>query len=101
MELTTKQKELLRKFTHYIWWQSPEVSLNYPERLIAQVMDLGDWNDECQLMDTFGDDILRSVLSQAEAGWFRPKSWAFWNYRLRIVSFDSEPPNLPRRNFSG
>jgi hypothetical protein len=71
-----------------------------PERLIAQIMDIGEWEDECELEETFSDEVLRHILTHAEPGWFRPKSWSFWNYRLKVVPFDAEPPEMPQRSFS-
>jgi len=100
VDLTIEQRDLLSRLTHYIWWQSPEESLARPERLIAQIMDIGDWVDECDLEKTLGDEFLRSVLINAEPGWFRPKSWSFWNYRLEVVPFDVEPPSMPHRSLS-
>ncbi len=66
---------MLKELTHYIWWQPAEVSLGRPERLIAQVMDLGDCEDECALEDIFGDAILRSVIEHAEAGSEPPRRY--------------------------
>ncbi len=71
-----------------------------PERLIAQIMDIGEWEDECELEETFSDEVLRHIPTHAEPGWFRPKSWSFWNYRLKVVPFDAEPPEMPQRSFS-
>ncbi|MHB1712260.1 MAG: hypothetical protein ACYCV7_12790 [Acidimicrobiales bacterium] len=100
MDLTTGQRDLLAKLAHYIWWEPVEIAVAEPERLIAQVMDLGDWDDECDVEDAFDQAALRDVLANAQAGWFRPKSWSFWHYRLGITPFGAEPPPLPRRQFS-
>ena len=32
-----------------------------PERLIAQIMDIGEWEDECELEETFSDEVLRHI----------------------------------------
>jgi hypothetical protein len=29
----------------YIWWKAPDEALLYPERVVAQVMDIGDYDD--------------------------------------------------------
>lgn len=100
VELTAEQWELLRRLSHYMWWKSPDEALRRPERLMALIMDLADWEDESELNDVFGDMALVSVLKHAEAGWFRPKSWSFWHYRLRLVAFDEEVPPMPRRDLS-
>ncbi|KJE75652.1 hypothetical protein FEAC_26120 [Ferrimicrobium acidiphilum DSM 19497] len=100
MDLTVEQRSFLSRLTYYIWWQSAEESLARPERLIAQIMDIGDWDDERNLEITLGAELLRDVLTHAEPGWFRPKSWSFWNYRLKVVLFDAEPPEMPYRSLS-
>ena len=99
VNLSPEQQELLEGLTHYIWWQPGEESLRWPERLIAQVMDIGDWDDECALEDAFAAAVLRRILEHSEAGWFRPKSWSFWNYRLGVVPLEAEAPPMPTRCF--
>lgn len=100
MDLTVEQRSFLSRLTYYIWWQSAEKSLDRPERLIAQIMDIGDWVDECDLEDMFSVEVLRNILAHAEQGWFRPKSWSFWNYQLKVVPFDAAPPEIPQRTLS-
>ncbi|MGQ0593773.1 MAG: hypothetical protein ACT4QB_14350 [Gammaproteobacteria bacterium] len=37
-------REILRQFAaKYIWWKTPGGALQYPDRVIAQVMDIGDY----------------------------------------------------------
>jgi hypothetical protein len=98
MDLTVEQQVLLSRLTYYLWWQSDEESLARPERLIAQIMDIGDWDDAHHLEIMLGAEILRDILTYAEPGWFRPTSGSFWNYRLHVVAFDAEPPAMPRRS---
>jgi hypothetical protein len=70
-----------------------------PERVLAQVMDLGDFDDVQALSRAVGEDRLREVLIRAEAGWFRPRSWAYWHHRLGLTEAGSVPP-LPVRRFA-
>ncbi|MBP1153135.1 hypothetical protein [Methylocaldum sp. RMAD-M] len=58
----------------YIWWKTPDEALERPERVIAQVMDIGDYEDVQALAEHVGDDALRDVLTHAEAGWFNERS---------------------------
>ncbi|WP_312283631.1 hypothetical protein [Candidatus Igneacidithiobacillus taiwanensis] len=81
----------------YIWWKTPEEALCYPDRLIAQVMDIGTLEDILGLERLMGKGRLADVLRHAEAGWFRPQSWAYWHYRLGLTKFDEEPPPEPQR----
>lgn len=69
-----------------------------PERVIAQVMDIGDFDDMRSLAAQLGDDALRDVIAHAQAGWFNPRSWAYWHYRLGLCEVDEVPP-LPVRRF--
>lgn len=70
-----------------------------PERVIAQVMNLGDYADVQLLANQVGDDVLREILSHAEAGQFNERSWAYWHYRLGLASLDAVPA-LPMRRFT-
>ena len=83
----------------YIWWKTPEEALAMPERVIAQVMNIGDYADVQTLAHQVGDDVLREVVTHAQAGQFDQRSWVYWNYRLGLASLDHVPP-LPSRHFS-
>ncbi|MHB1511904.1 MAG: hypothetical protein ACYCTF_00515 [Acidiferrobacter sp.] len=83
----------------YIWWKSPNEAIAMPERVIAQVMDRGDYGDVQRLVATVGNGVLREVLSQAQAGQFSARSWAYWHYRLGLAEVDRVPP-LPVRVLS-
>lgn len=93
-------RELLKPFaSKYIWWKTPEEAVTMPERVIAQVMNIGDYSDVQMLVSQVGDDVLREVLTHAEAGQFNDRSWAYWHYRLGLSSVDHVPA-LPVRKFS-
>lgn len=81
-----------------IWWQTPEQSLRQPDRVIAQVMELGDFDTVMQLRQALGDRRLASVLQRAEPGWFSPRSWNYWHLKLALAAPGFVPP-LPRRRF--
>jgi len=81
----------------YIWWKTPDEALHYPERIVAQVMELGDYEDVQILTELLGDPYLRLVLSHTEAGVFSPKSWVYWHYRLGLCRPGQELPALPKR----
>ena len=70
-----------------------------PERVIAQVMNIGDYSDVHALATLVGDDVLRDVLTYAEAGQFSERSWAYWHYRLGLAKLDEVPPT-PVRKFA-
>ncbi|MFN9692540.1 MAG: hypothetical protein ACK52U_16785 [Synechococcaceae cyanobacterium] len=81
-----------------IWWQSPEQALRHPDRVIAQVMDLGDFDSVLLLRQVLGDHRLAAVLRRAQPGWFSPRSWTYWHLKLGVASAGEVPP-LPRRRF--
>lgn len=92
--------ESLKPFARkYIWWKAPEEALAMPERVIAQVMNIGDYADVQVLVSQVGDELLREVLTHAEAGQFNERSWAYWHYRLGLSHVDHVPP-LPVRRFA-
>jgi len=95
---TTLQNSLASLAHKYIWWESPEDALRFPQRLIAQVMDLGTHEDSLALTDLVGEDALREVLRKAQAGWFNARSWHYWHYRLGLCK-PGEVPQMPQRRF--
>lgn len=92
-------QEALKQFARkYVWWKTPDEAMAPPARVVAQVMDLGDWDDAQALATLGGDATLRDVLRHAQAGQFRARSWAFWHYRLGLAEIRQVPP-LPVRRF--
>ena len=83
----------------YIWWKTPEEALLQPERVIAQVMNIGDYDDVQTLDALVGEDVLREVLLHAEIGEFNERSWAYWHYRLGLAEWNTLPP-MPTRKLA-
>jgi hypothetical protein len=83
----------------YVWWKTPDEALAMPQRVIAQVMNIGDYDDVQSMATSLGDEALRNALLQAQAGQFSPRSWAYWHYRLGLRS-DQDVPALPQRSFA-
>ena len=91
------EQEVLRRWaTKYIWWKAPDEALAHPDRIVAQIMNIGDYDDVRALFKLADEEYLRAVLQGAEAGAFNERSWAYWHYRLG-VSEPGEVPALPRR----
>jgi hypothetical protein len=90
---------LLRRLAaKYVWWKTPDESLAMPESVIAQTMDIGDYDDLQALAQQAGDECLREVVRHAEPGQFSGRSWAYWHYRLGLARPGQLPP-LPERRF--
>ena len=83
----------------YIWWKTPAEAVELPDRVIAQVMNIGDYADVQTLAHRVGDGVLRDVLAHAQAGQFSERSWAYWHYRLGLAELGQVPP-LPARRFA-
>jgi hypothetical protein len=82
----------------YVWWKTPDEAVAMPQRVIAQVMNIGDYEDVQAMAKQLGDERLRDALLQAQAGQFNERSWGYWHYRLGLVGLDQVPP-LPVRSF--
>ncbi len=91
------QQELKRFAKRYIWWEAPEVAVELPQRVVARVMNIGDYDDVLKLAELAGDDYLRKVLTHAEIGQFNPRSWHYWHYRLGLASNPDDVPPMPTR----
>ena len=96
--LTIHHDALKPLASKYIWWKTPEEAVAMPERVIAQVMNIGDYSDVQALVAQVGNEVLRNVLLHAEAGQFNERSWHYWHYRLGLAELEQVPP-LPVRRF--
>lgn len=94
------ERDVLKRLaSKYIWWKTPDEAIAMPDRVIAQVMNIGDYADVQMLVHQVGDDSLRDVLIHAQAGQFVARSWAYWHYRLGLASVD-HVPSMPVRKFA-
>ena len=98
-ELSSRALACLRRLaSRYVWWKTPEEAMQYPQRIAAQVMNLGTWEDCVEMWDSTGDDYLRSVLTHAEAGQLDARSWHYWHYRLGLAELPHRRvPPMPMR----
>lgn len=93
-------QESLRPFANkYLWWKTPDEAIDMPARVLAQVMNIGDYSDVQALVSLVGDEVLREVLTRAEAGQFNERSWVYWHYRLGLSPVEAVPA-LPVRKFA-
>ena len=84
----------------YIWWKPVSEAVQMPQRVMAQVMNMGDYQDVLLLTQAVGEPVLAQVLASAQAGQFNAKSWAYWHYRLGLCEAEAVP-TLPVRRFVG
>ncbi|MGH8801357.1 MAG: hypothetical protein ACREX6_03545 [Casimicrobiaceae bacterium] len=97
MERVDHTGELEALARRYIWWKSATEAMSTPDRIIAQVMNIGDFDDMQALARQVGDDVLRRVLTNAEAGQFNARSWTYWHYRLDLAHLGQVPPMPVRK----
>ena len=92
---------LLQEFERkYMWWRPVGRAAHAPERVVAQVMNLGTYADIRRLETAFAPKTLADVARGSPAGWFSPRSWEFWRGRLAAARIEI-PPSPPERSFGG
>ena len=82
----------------YIWWMTPQEAAADPHRVIAQVMNIGTFEDATALRALVGDEQLKQAVLEARPGEFSERSWHYWHKVLGVCRFDKLPP-LPVRRF--
>jgi len=90
--------DLLRLAKRYIWWLPPAEAALDPHRVMAQIMNIGTFEDCTTLRTLAGDDNLRAVLREARPGEFSDRSWHYWHQMLG-KSVLTRVPELPVRTF--
>ena len=85
---------------NYCWDMDPKDALSSRERVVRRVMDLGVLRDVVSLERMFPREDIVMALKNAPPGALRPRSWAFWHYRLGLVSPGEDAPPEPTRAFA-
>ena len=70
----------------YLWWRPVGDQPHSEERIIAQTMNLGTYDDILLLEQTVGRPRLVEIMLQAEPGWINYRSWEFWRGRLSFAT---------------
>ena len=81
----------------YLWWEPVGNQPHSEERVIAQAMDLGTFDDIRRMERTIGCDRLGEVMLRSEPGWLSDRSWEFWRGRLSLALGRELPEEAPRR----
>jgi hypothetical protein len=93
---TTAIAEFGRK---YLWWRPLGGQSHSDDRIIAQTMNLGTYDDILLLEETVGRARLVEIMLRAEPGWISDRSWEFWRGRLSFATGVAIPNKAPRRAF--
>jgi hypothetical protein len=92
------RSDLLSDFaSRYIWWRDENPPSE--DRIIAQVMSIGTWDDIRRLESAYSRDELRGMMLRAQPGWISEPSWELWRGRLRAAGAGAIPQEPPRRSF--
>ena len=62
----------------YLWWKPVDGQPFSEDRIIAQTMNLGTYDDILLLEQKVGQSRLLEIMMRAEPGWFSDRSWEFW-----------------------
>lgn len=80
------------------WWK--DTAALSPERVAAQAMVLGTWDDIREARERYGEEIFAKVLTAPPRGLFDAKSWSFWHKktgRVPVPPLPDQPAPWPRR----
>jgi|ERR1041385_1424886 hypothetical protein len=85
----------------YFWWEPVGTQPRSAERVVAQAMNNGSFEDIRRLECELGYDALLNTMLAAQAGWLDDRSWEFWRGRLLLATGRAIPEKGPRRSFDG
>lgn len=95
----SREEVLIRLAPRYLWWTLDGPEDERTRRTLAQIMNLGTYEDIRAIEAAFDREELVAVLAHAEPGWFSPRSWEFWRGRLGLSAEPGLSANPPRRSF--
>lgn len=83
----------------YLWWEPVGDVPHSENRILAQAMNLGTFDDIVLLEQIIGKARLVDLMRRSEPGWFSDRSWEFWRGRLSFSTGEAIPNEPPRRSF--
>ena len=78
----------------YLWWEPVGGQPHSEDRIIAQTMNLGTYDDILVLEQTVGKSRLVEIMLRAEPGWLSDRSWEFWRGRCPMPPEQRSPTRL-------
>lgn len=79
----------------YVWWETPEWACTHPTVFLANLMNIGTWNDIQTARHLLGDATFKEALLEAPPGYFGYRAWDYWHLKLGLTPI----PPLPKRSF--
>lgn len=52
--------------------------MDFPDKIICQIMNLGNLEDMVELRNLYGSKSLKNILLNSECGQLSEKSWYYW-----------------------
>lgn len=83
----------------YMWWSASDGAAHATDRLIAQIMRFGRYEDIRSLERRITAERLLLVMQSASPGWFDRRSWDFWRGRLAAEGLTGLSAGPPERDF--
>ena len=83
----------------YMWWRPVGDAPHSEDRIIAQIMNFGTYDDILLLEDAVGRARLVEVMQRVQPGWLSDRSWEFWRGRLSYATGAAIADHPPRRAF--
>ena len=80
----------------YLWW-APAGQAHGFVREVAEIMNLGTYDDILRLESAVDGPAPAAVMGRAQPGWFDARSWEFWRGRLSARIGAALPGTPPRR----
>src|ERR1700712_4266741 len=100
MTTSDVSKVVIAEFSRkYLWWKPVGGQLHSEDRIIAQTMNLGTYDDIRLLEEAVGQSRLVEIMLHAEPDWISDRSWEFWRGRLSFATGAAIPDKAPRRSF--
>lgn len=95
MKSLQKNAKLKVLAQRYVWWESPDWAYSHPEVFLANIMNLGNWEDIQEARKILGDSILKEALLEAPPGYYGYRAWDYWHLKFGLTPI----PPLPQRKF--
>lgn len=96
----TTQKIICQMAEKYVWWKTPQETLEDKRHFLAQIMTFATFEDCFRLFKYYGEEAFIDAIVNPSVGVFNEKSWHFWHYRLNLVNDGKDIPPLPKRDLS-
>jgi hypothetical protein len=94
--MESREQTLKKLAKEYVWWQPPEKTLANKNDFIAQILNLGTWEDTQIMIGLFSENEIKHALKNHSPGIITEQSWHYWHIKLLHCHPEKVPP-LPKR----